>query len=95
MTFRAGDGVYHRPSEETWVLAADQDGDEVVCAGWPESFAKASDCELKRAATDEERLKMLTQVAEGCAGQSRGRLARHQLAAEVPPVAPKASEASC
>jgi hypothetical protein len=79
--FRAGDHIHHKPSGEDWVLAADQDGDRVVCAGWPESFAKAVDCELKRAATDEERISMLRKVSEACGDQSRGRLARRQLEA--------------
>lgn len=77
--FRAGDDVAHGPTGETWVLACDQDGDSVVCAGWPETIAKVSDCTLVRAASDAERIEMLTRVAKSCAGQYRGSLARRQL----------------
>jgi hypothetical protein len=77
--FRAGDSVAHAPSGETWVLATDQVGDDVVCAGWPESIARAADCTLVRAASDDERLKMLRDVAKDCAGQMRGRWAQRQL----------------
>ena len=81
--FRAGDVVKHAPSEETWVLACDQDGDAVMPAGWPESRADAADCTLVKAASDEERLKMLRDVSAHKGGMSyRRSLARHQLAQE-------------
>jgi len=77
--FRAGDHVRHVHIGETWVLACDQNGDEVICAGWPESVAKAEHCTLVRAATDAERLEMLSDCAklDGLRGswarrQSRG-----------------------
>ncbi len=78
--FRAGDHIHHKPTGEDWVLACDQRGDEVMCAGWPESIAGAEDCTLLEAATDEERLEMLRQAAN--TGGARGRWARSQLEAE-------------
>ena len=61
--FRAGDHVQHFGSGETWVLACDQEGDEVVPAGWPESCAPAAHCRLVKAATDDERRKMLEEAS--------------------------------
>ncbi len=84
--FQAGDAVFHRPSGETWLLACDEEGGEVICCGWPESYAKASDCELKRKATAEERLEILTSVSKSrgdYGGQShRARRAAYQLSLE-------------
>jgi hypothetical protein len=57
--------VLHAPSGETWLLACDEDEyGKVFPAGWPECCAEASDCTLKRAATDEQRLKMLRDAAK-------------------------------
>ena len=81
MTFRAGDAVYHRPSDETWSLACDEERGEVVCRGWPESFASGADCRLVKAATNAERAQVLSDVADNCAGQTRGHRAKRQLEA--------------
>ncbi len=83
MTFRAGDHVHHGPCDEDWVLACDEENGDVICCGWPETFAKASDCTLVRTATDEERIITLRDVVEGCGGQMRGSRAKRQLAAEI------------
>lgn len=80
---RAGDHVLHRPSGEKWVLACDEDHGEIICCGWPETFAKASVCERIKAATDKERLSTLRDVAR-ITDQRRGSLARVQLAAMEP-----------
>lgn len=77
--FRAGDVVYHAPTKEKWLLAADERDGEVVCAGWPESIAKAKDCSLVTAAGDEMRKKILTDVVAGCGDQMRGSWARQDL----------------
>lgn len=62
--FRAGDVVRHRPSGETWVLAyAAAERNEVSACGWPESIAKADDCVLVEAATDEKHEEMLRRHA--------------------------------
>ena len=38
--------VYHRPTEESLVVAyADIKGDEVSALGWPDSTARLSDCD--------------------------------------------------
>jgi hypothetical protein len=63
MTFRACDVVRHHPSGEKWLLACDEREGDVWPAGWPETRAQASDCELVTAATDAARLKMLAAVA--------------------------------
>lgn len=56
--FRSGDVVKHRPSGETWTLAYYRRG-WVAWYGWPEGEAKATDCELVEACTDEEHRKSL------------------------------------
>ena len=65
--FRAGDHVHHKPTGEDWVLAfgdlEDQTGQVSPC-GWPETLAKAEDCYMLKAATDEEHDAMLRKWAE-------------------------------
>lgn len=62
---KAGDSVLHKPSEETWVVAAiSPDGKEFAACGWPETIAQLSDCELKRKASPEEQRKTLLSAAE-------------------------------
>ena len=76
--FRAGDYVHHGPCNEDWVLACDEERGEVICCGWPETFAKATDCTMLEAASDERRLRTLVQVAE-IRDELRGSRARRQL----------------
>lgn len=63
--FRAGDIVLHKPSGEEWQLACDEDRGEVLPCGWPACIAEAADCTLAKAATDDERTKMLSEWAGG------------------------------
>jgi len=85
-TFRAGDVVHHVPSGEDWQLACDEVDGRVQPMGWPETRAKASDCRLCTAASDERRLSVLRLVAGSAKaeriGDSRQRLAAYQLALE-------------
>lgn len=76
--FRAGDAVRHRPTGETWLLACDEERGEVVASGWPETIARAVDCERVRVATDEQRLERLREVARSGGGY-RAALAARQL----------------
>lgn len=66
--FRAGDVVKHGPTGETWVLGTDEEAGRVYPLGWPETIALASNCDLIRAAEDEERLAILTRLSQidGC-----------------------------
>lgn len=82
MTFRAGDHVRVASINESWLLACDEEHGRVTCAGWPEGSVEAEKCTLERAATDEERIKMLENVARQCRGEWRGRSARAQLEKE-------------
>lgn len=59
--FRIGDTVKHRPSGETWLVAA-VDGDSLYPAGWPESCARTADCELVEAASDEDHVRAVLLV---------------------------------
>lgn len=51
---QCGDWVLHRPSGETWVVAAaDHERDDLMWCGWPEGMARVSDCDvIKRAAPE-------------------------------------------
>lgn len=67
MTFRAGDHVHHGPTGEEWVLAFGdlEDGTgRVSPCGWPACLADAKDCTLIEAASDEDHLKTLRDVAD-------------------------------
>ena len=62
--FRAGDLVYHKPYNETWVLAVDEFNGRVAPCGWPETIAKAEDCELRQRACDAKRNLQLEQSSK-------------------------------
>lgn len=76
---RCADHVLHRPTGEKWLLACDEQNGEIICCGWPETFARASDCDLLKAATDEERLELLREVAKPGRSDTRASRARYQL----------------
>jgi hypothetical protein len=62
---RAGDVVLHRPTGEHWLLAyAVMERNEVAACGWPPSRAKADDCVLLEAASDEKHDEMLREWAQ-------------------------------
>ena len=82
--FRAGDLVHHGPCDEDWELACDEQDGEIICCGWPETMARASDCTLIEAATDECRLSVLAEVARSAGETTRGSRAAAQLAKESP-----------
>lgn len=78
--FRAGDTVHHFPTGENWILAVDQFGDEVSPCGWPETIAKASDCEILERASDSDRHQQLLRSAKiQDTHDIRRREARHSL----------------
>ena len=79
MTFRDADLVHHTPSGEDWILAVDEEHGRVMPAGWPESMAEAKDCTLFKAATDDERDKMLVSFAGMAGSDLRTCWARRQL----------------
>ena len=84
MKFRAADTVYHEPTKETWILAADEDNGEVFPCGWPETIAKASDCKLveRGAGADrKEQLILSSQMSDPF--DIRRRRAAEQLAHET------------
>jgi hypothetical protein len=73
-----GDTVLHKPSGETWTVAYVR-GDHLSWCGWPEGIAILSDCELVKAASDDERMSLLQQMARMEGNDSRGRYARWRL----------------
>lgn len=62
MTIRTGDTVKHLPSNETWLVAF-VDGNDLAWCGWPEGYARTSDCILLKSCSDEEHLKLLRDLA--------------------------------
>lgn len=76
---RTADIVFHRPTGETWLVAYVH-GEELCPCGWPESFARVSDCDLVRSATEAKRLKLLYEMAKMTGNDSRGQHARWELA---------------
>ncbi len=75
--FRCGDRVLHRPSGETWVVAY-VDGNDLAWCGWPDGLARTSDCDLVKAASDEDHLRLLREVAKSNTGR-RARYAQAEL----------------
>jgi hypothetical protein len=55
--------VKHLPSGETWVVAWADDSELMPC-GWPEGFAKISDCELIESCSDEDHWKLVGEIAD-------------------------------
>lgn len=78
---RTGDHVLHRPSGETWVVAYVR-GDDIASCGWPIHLARTSDCELVKAATDDEHSKLLREMAEMPGHDHRRSYARAALGLE-------------
>lgn len=79
---RAGDRVYHCPTREVWVLAGAEAKAQrigsVYPMGWPETSARHEDCILIEAATDEEHVRTLREVATS--NTYAASLAKHLLA---------------
>lgn len=63
MQIDTADAVLHRPTGETWLVAV-VDGEHLIPCGWPLSRAQLPDCDLLRAATDEQRVKLLHEMAD-------------------------------
>jgi len=79
MEINTGDVVRHIPTGEKWVVAFVKDGDLSWC-GWPEGWAKISDCILIKKATTDERLKLLKEMSEMPTDYDhRARYARSEL----------------
>lgn len=72
---RTGDIVLHKPSGEEWLVAFCKDGEVCPC-GWPLGYAKASDCEIVKKATDDESVKLLHELADMKADDPRRSYAR-------------------
>lgn len=79
--FRAGDKVYHRPTQERWILACDEVGDAVYPCGWPETRASSIDCEVLTRSTDTERTRVLRMSGRPGESSERCSYARAQLEA--------------
>ncbi len=77
---KTGDVVKHKPSGESWLVAAvSPDGKRLICCGWPESMADVEECELEREASDEYAVSLANRVVKECGDQCRGSWAREWL----------------
>lgn len=83
---RTGDTVYHRPSGETWLVAAVwPERDELAWCGWPDGRARMSDCDLVGACGDAAHWLLVETIANGAA-DTRARYCQQLIAArEVSP----------
>lgn len=74
-----GDTVFHVLSGETWVVACVED-DHLSWVGWPEGRANLADCQLIKKASDEEKHKLLVELANmNSPNDHRARYARYVL----------------
>jgi ADP-ribose pyrophosphatase YjhB (NUDIX family) len=78
MKIDTGDTVKHAPSGETWVVACVR-GNELSYVGWPEGFAKLSDCVLLEKASDDKRQKLLIEMSNMPGDDHRKRFALEKL----------------
>lgn len=62
--FRAGDHVLHRPSGETRLVAW-CNGPDLSWCGWPDGIARTADCDMVKAASDQEHVEALKMIAGG------------------------------
>lgn len=77
--YRAGDHVKHIPSDEEWILACDEENNEVTPLGYPLCFAKVKDIVLLKTASDQYRLQTLKNTSEVNFEDERKRIAKRQL----------------
>ena len=77
-----GDVVLHAPTGEEWIVAYVR-GDRLAWCGWPQGEAALADCSLVKKATDNERLKLLHDLAAINAPDMRCSYARNRLEKET------------
>lgn len=76
---RTGDHVRHRPSGEVWVVAyVRPETDDLAWCGWPHGLARMYDCEMVKACSDEDHVKLLTDMSR-VENDSRGSYARRAI----------------
>ena len=71
------DHVRHKPSGEEWLVAYVR-GDRLAWCGWPPGEAALADCTLVKKATDEQRAKLIQELAS-CGDDPRAYWARAEL----------------
>jgi hypothetical protein len=75
-----GDHVLHKPTGETWIVAR-VDGDRLAWCGWPEGWARLSDCRLVKKARTRYRDSVLMELAGSdhhCAAWALDRIAKEE-----------------
>jgi hypothetical protein len=78
MQIDTADIVNHGPTGEEWTVAYVKDG-RIAWCGWPEGEAALADCTLVKAASDDERIALLKQMAEMSGNDARRTFARWRL----------------
>lgn len=81
-----GDHIHHGPSGEDWVVSAVK-GEKLYWCGYPfGGYADLSDCTLVKKATDDQRLKLLSELAAMSRAEHLApvRLAKTRLTPPVP-----------
>ncbi len=73
-----GDTVFHEPTGETWLVALVRDGRLSWC-GYPEGTADLADCSLLSKAPDEDRERLLRELAAIDGSDHRARYAQARL----------------
>lgn len=76
---RTGDRVFHRPSEETWVVAyADYATGKLSACGWPDSEAAIADCDLLATVSEDEYRDLLAKLTERRGDRARAIAAQEE-----------------
>lgn len=82
--FRAGDVVRQVADGEEWLLACDEENGHVLPLGWPCSREPVDSIELVKAASDDDRMRWLRELAARTDNDPRTLAAKRQLAAALP-----------
>lgn len=78
MMIDTGDIVKHIPTGEKWVVAC-VIGNKLSWVGYPEGQSNLSDCELLESADENERKKLLTEMANSLSNDHRTIYAKNRL----------------
>ena len=62
---KTGDTVFHGPTKEKWIVAVvDSDRGQLSWCGWPKGWADIGDYTLVKSCSDEDRIKLLKEMAK-------------------------------
>jgi len=61
---KIGDTIFHRPTEEYWVVAKILENGDIIATGWPCTYGKAENIELNEVANDHDHKAMIARLKE-------------------------------